>query len=151
MYTSQADAVRDWLEAYRKTEEEIDERLDAIRELRSRITGIKAQEITDMPKAPSKDTNPMEEYVIRLEQMEGNLGVVMKAHDVDRMALIRLVGMMQEPEMRDVIRERYLYGMEWPKIQIRVFHSTQEAERRKMYRVHERALEWMGKRWTEQK
>ena len=149
MYTSQADAVRDWLEAYRKTEEEIDERLDAIRELRSRITGIRAQEITDMPKAPSKETNPMEEYVIRLEQMEGNLGELMKDHDRDRMALIRLVGSMKEPEMRDVIRGRYLYGMEWSKIQIRVFHSTQEAERRKMYRVHERALEWMGQYWRE--
>ena len=146
MYTTQAEAVREWLAAYRKAEEEIDERLDMIRELRGRITGIKAQEITDMPKAP-RVSDPLEEYIIRLEEMEGKLDERIREHERDRNAIMRLLHGMKEKEGRDIIRYRYLYGMEWSKIQMMVYHSEQEAERRKMYRTHESALEWMGRFW----
>ena len=146
MYKSHADAVKEWLQAYRKTEEEIDERLDAIRELRARMTGIKAQEITDMPKAP-RVGDPMEEYVIRLEQMEGNLRERIREHERDRCALLRLIRTLKKTDEREIIRDRYIYGMEWSKIQVRVYHSVKEAERRRMYRAHDSALEWMGKYW----
>lgn len=146
MYTSQADAVKEWLQAYKKAEEEIDERLEQIRELRARITGIKAQEITDMPKAP-RVGDPMEEYVIRLEELEGNLEREMRDHERDRMALMKLIHNIRPKDQREIIKCRYLFGMKWPKIQVRVYRSGKEAERRKMFRAHESALEWMGKYW----
>lgn len=146
MYTSQGEAVREWLQAYRKMEDEIDDRLDAIRELRGRIMGIKAQEITDMPRCPGS-TDPMEEYIIRLERMEGNLEYLMREHERDRRALVGIVKIIPDKEEQSVIRMRYLYGMEWNKIQSEVYKDMGDSERRRMYRDHESALEWMGKNW----
>ena len=149
---TQADIVKEWLVGYRKEEDELDEILERIRELRSRATRIRAQEITDMPKGPGPD-DPMCDYVIRLEALEGNMERRLRMHERDRAALVDLVRKMRKKEDREVIACKYLYGMEWTEIRKRLYQREQgylkkpESYDRRMYRAHNRALEWMGRNW----
>ena len=155
MYKSQADAVRDWLNAYRNCEQSIDEQLERIRELRARIMSIGAQEITDMPKAPTNLNDSLAEYVIRLEELEGRLTTEQAAHERDRQAIIDLLAKLKYEDERRVIRCRYLFGLEWQDVLNYVYGNREDyaeknaSYRRRVYRVHEKAIEDMGRHWSD--
>ena len=152
MYSSQGEAVAEWLEAYRKEEEELDELIYRIRELRGSATSIKAQEITNMPKSPNVG-DPLSEYVVRLEALEGAMERRLYAHERDREALVGLIRKIRKPEEKDVVSCRYLYGMGWGDIKYKLyggapgFAKKPESYERRMYRAHNRAIEWMGRFW----
>ena len=153
MYKSRGDAVEEWLQAYRAEEKLIDEKLDQIRELRGKITGVKAQEITQMPRSPNIEDS-MAEYVIRLEAMEGDLDRRLIEHRRDREVILKLLEGIKKRDEREIIRYRYLYVMEWPDVMVNVyreeeeFYKKQEAFRRRMFRAHRSALDWMGRNWN---
>ena len=154
MYKTQADAVKDFLCAYRAEEEHIDNELNEIRELKSRIMSIGAQEITDMPRAPLTIKDELAEYVIRLETLESRLSESMRKHERDRHAILELVGKLKRADEREIMKSRYLFAMEWSDVLNRVYHeeedfgAKQEAYRRKMYRAHEDALNEFGRLWS---
>lgn len=153
MYSSQGDAVREWLEGYRREESELDELIDRVRELRGSATSIRAQEITDMPKGKGSD-DPLCDYVIQLERLEGNMERRLELHERDREALVDLTRKIKRKEDKEVIKCRYLFGMEWAEIRFRIYGRQkeyavhQERYDRRMYRAHNRAIEWMGKNWS---
>lgn len=153
MYKTQAEAVKDWLQAYRNEEKQIDEDLERLRELRARIMSIGAQEISDMPRAPTSIKDSLAEYIIRAEDLECRLSQRMLLHERDRLAILDLIGMLSRLDERQIVEQRYLYGQEWTMVMYNVYHNCdgfsakQEAYRRKMYRAHERALEEMGRLW----
>ena len=70
MYKSQAEAVKDWLLAYRAEEAEIAKLKEERAMLKARMTSISAQELSDMPRPPSNPKDRMSEYMIRLEALE---------------------------------------------------------------------------------
>ena len=152
MYKSRADMVRDWLEMYRREEGELDELINRIRELRSSVTGAKAQELSFTPKAHNVG-DMMTEYMIRLEALEGDMERRLAAHERDREAIVNLISKLKRDEDRDVIKYKYLYGMEWREIKPKLYEKEEgykekpETFERRMYRAHIRALEWMGRLW----
>ena len=152
MYTSQGDAVKEWLEGYRREESELADLIDRVRELRSGAEGVRAQELSFMPKAHN-GADLLTEYVIRLEMLEGNLEKRMRAHERDRAALVDLVNKIRRTEERNVIKCRYLYGMEWGEIRPKIYSrekgylKNQDTYERRMFRAHNRAIEWMGRFW----
>lgn len=153
MYKTQAEAVKDWLQAYRNEEKRIDEDLERLRELRARIMSIGAQEISDMPRAPAKIKDSLAEYIIRAEDLERRLSQRSIMHERDRAAILDLISSLSRADEKQIIEKRYLFGQEWTMVMYNVYHTCedfptkQEAYRRKMYRAHERALEEMGRLW----
>ena len=153
MYKSYAEAVREWLTAYRRDEDGIDERIEQIRALRERVMSVGAQVITDMPRAPSVSGDSMTEYIIRLEALEAGLSREEKQHEMDRRIIVDLSSRLRKRDERQIIRERYLNGRDWSDVLMEVyryeegFSAMREAYRRRMYRAHESALEQLGKMW----
>ena len=154
MYKSQADIVKDWLCAYRAEEQKINGLIEEIRELRSRIMSIGAQEITDMPRAPFVAGDELAEYVIKLEALESRLDRDAKVHEKDRSIIMDLAVKLKRRDEREIIKQRYIFACEWSEVLSRVyrygkdFAVKQEAYRRKMYRAHESALEELGRMWS---
>lgn len=152
MYNSQADAIKEWLRAFRASEKKIDEQIMEIRELRSRIMGIGAQEITDMPRAASPKGDALTEYVIRLEALDARLSREMQAHEKERRAMIELLCKLPCEE-RDVMKCRYLFGYGWDDVMQTVyggsadFFQRKDAYKRRMFRVRNRAVLRMAKMW----
>lgn len=154
MYKSQADEMRDWLKAYVQNEAEIDNTLEKIRELRGHMMSIGAQEITDMPRAPSSPKDKMSEYVARLDTLERSLKEAIRIHDEARKALEDAVNKLDSPKMQKIIRFRYLFGMEWSDVVNTMYHEKEDWPvkmnnyKRRVYRDHDRALEHLAKSWT---
>lgn len=157
MYKSKSEMMKDWLAAYRNDEREINEQLEKLRELRARIMGIGAQEITDMPRAPAKIRDVLAEYMIRAEEIEERMNARILQHEKDRAAILRLLDRLKTVEERSIIKHRYLYGREWAEVMVAVYHNSadfggkQEAYRRKMYRAHDNALRMMAREWDEKR
>lgn len=153
MYKSQADGMREWLKAYRKNEEIIDEQLEKIRELRGHMMSISAQEISDMPRAPGSPKDRMSEYMSRLDMLERQVKEAIRIHDESRAALEQAIGLMDSLKMQNIIRYRYLYGYEWSDVVAKMYqdredwHKKMNSYTRRVYRDHDRALEHLARCW----
>lgn len=154
MYKSQADAVKDWLQAYLKGEEKIDNLLERLRSLQARMRSIGAQELSDMPRPPSAPKDRMAEYVVQCESLEYEIKKAIREQDLCRKSLLALTAQLKRPEACALIRYRYLYGYEWTEIMKKLYENQKDlaekenAYRRKMYRLHESALKEMAKLWN---
>lgn len=154
MYKSQAEEVKDWLKAYLQNEAEIDDLLERIRVLRAKAMSIGAQEITDMPKAPTTARDTMSEYMVRLDELEREIEKRIAAHRASKRAIEQVLGKMESPKQTKIIRCRYLYGMEWSDVVYECyhdkhdFHQKQRAYQKRVYRDHDRALLEMARKWT---
>jgi len=153
MYKSQAEAVKEWLKAYRANEERIDKQLEEVRTLRARMTSVGAQKLSDMPRSPNAPRDKMENYVIRLESLELSIEHDVKIQDECKRTIEQLLLLLDNTE-KFVIRYRYLYGYDWNDVMDSLYRDDKkyrqkiEAYRRRMYRTHERALEKMARGWS---
>lgn len=154
MYKSYGDVMKEWLKAYRKNEESIDEQLEKIRELRGHMMSISAQELTDMPKAPGNPKDKMSEYVARLDMLERQVKEAIKVHEESKNALEKAIGYMDSFKMQNIIRYRYLYGYEWSDVVAKMYQEKEDWPAkinnytRRVYRDHERALEHLARCWN---
>ena len=154
MYRSQADAVKDWLLAYRNNIAKIDDKLEEIRTLKARMTSIGAQEITDMPKGQGASKDRMTEYLIRLETMEAEVNYEIAQQDICKETIIHISESLKRKEAREIIRHRYLFGREWSDVLQTVYgknpdySSKLNTYKRKMFRTHDSALKEISKHWT---
>ena len=153
MYKSQADAVKEWLKAYRANEDRIDTQLERLRMLRERMMSVGAQRLSDMPRPPSSPKDAMTDYVIQVESLEASIQRDVEIQDLCKKTIVGMVEELKKPEEKVIITDRYLYGMEWNDVLYDLSkQSPKEAKnleslRRKMYRVHEDALQKIAKGW----
>ena len=137
------------------TEKHLDELLERIRELRARATSIGAQEITDMPKAPTNTKDSMAEYMVRLDGMERQVRDLIEAHKIGKKALEEVLARMESQKQRKIIRCRYIYGMEWADVIHECYHEKPDyqeklrAYSKRVYRDHDRALLEMARKWSD--
>lgn len=154
MYKSQAEMVKEWLQAYRNNIELIDKQLDKLRTLKARMMSVGAQELSDMPRPPSAPKDRMAEYVIQAESLELLIQREMEIQDQSKKVIGELVEQLDKPEERLVIQYRYLYGMEWSEVLEKLYSreekylKNKDTYKRRMYRAHEDALCKMAKGWN---
>ena len=154
MYNSQADEIRDWLKAYVRNEEEIDELYERLRYIKAKAISIGCQEITDMPKAPMSTKDELAEYMIRVEELERKIHERVRAHLSSKTALEAVIGKMESPKQRKIVRCRYLYGMSWSDVIWECYHDRKDfqtklrAYQKRVYRDHDRALLEMARKWS---
>lgn len=154
MYKTQADAVKEWLQAYKANEEHIDRQLDKLRTLRARMMTVSSQKLSDMPKSGNVNKDQLADYMIRLERLEVSVQNFIDIQEQGKKTIQDLVGGLKNADERKVIVYRYLYGYEWNDVMDVLyrddpkFAQSMEAYRRRMYRAHESALANMAKEWN---
>lgn len=154
MYKSQAEEVKDWLKAYVANEAEIDELLERLRVLRAKAMSVGAQEITDMPRAPAVARDTLAEYMVRVDDLEREIGERISAHRSSKKAIEDVLEKMESPKQKKIIVCRYIYGMEWADVIYQCYHDRNDyqqklrAYQKRVYRDHERALLEMARKWT---
>lgn len=153
MFKKQGDAVKEWLQAYRRNEEQIDKQLDRLRTLRARMMSVGAQEISDMPRPPHNARDRMADYVIQAESLEITIQRDIDIQEECRKTIYSLIEKLDKPEERLIIVHRYLYGLDWSDVLYQLYGrdnkyaQNMDSFRRRMYRVHDDALEKMAKKW----
>ena len=154
MYKSQADAVKEWLQAYQQGEKEIDEKYERLRTLKARMMSVPAQELSDMPRPPSSPKDRMAEYMVQLEALENAINAETHKLEMCKANILDLSEKLRKQHAGEIIRYRYLYGYEWSRIMQFIYrdkadlHQRENAYRRKMYRLHQSALKEIAKLWT---
>ena len=72
-------AVKERLNQYREKERDIDNQIERLERIVSKMTGAGAQVITDMPRAPSVSTDRMAELVGQKEELEASIREAVKS------------------------------------------------------------------------
>lgn len=95
----------------------------------------------------------MADYVIQLESLELSIQRDIDIQEECRKTIYDLVEQLDKPEERLIIVHRYLYGLDWSDVMYQMYGRDNkygqniESFRRRMYRVHDEALEKMAKKW----
>lgn len=156
MYKSQADAIKEWLQAYQRGEKEINEKYDRLRTLKARMMSVPAQELSDMPRPPSSPKDRMAEYLIQAEALEKAIQYETKKQELCKNVILNLTDNLRKPEACKLIRYRYLYGYEWSDVMKELYGNRKDlkqkenAYRRKMYRLHQSALKELARLWIQE-
>lgn len=153
LYEHNLAELKEWLAAYRQNELLIDEKMEKLRRIQASATSIKAQEITDMPRAPSNPKDRMAEWLVRVEALQKSIDFDVAAQEASKKAIQNLIAALESQKMQKIIRCRYLFGMEWSEVVEAMYKNKEDyqaklrAYTRRVYRDHERALKLMAIEW----
>lgn len=145
-----SEIAREVLEALADNEREMDILTEGLQRIKVRLTGLSAQELSDMPRAPSPPTDKWS-YLIHLKnQMEEQIRDATEAQRKMRDRVTGQIKKLKSADDRQVLLLRYLYRMDWADISASMYGSREDyAEKedsylRKAYRRHASALEKMA-------
>lgn len=139
-------AVKDRLYSYRDGDREIENQTEALERLRTKLEGVGAQEITDIPRSPSPPTDRMSELVAQKIELEEEIAEVLEAQRKERMFITGILRKLRSADERAVIRFRYIIGLSWDEVTDAMFGACvdylgkEETYQRRVYRIHGSAL-----------
>lgn len=140
------DAVRERLNQYLNTEEELDNQIERLERLESKMKGISAQVLTGMPRSPSASTDRMADMLGWKEELEQSIKETVSQQSQERNEIEAILTHIEKPDERAVIRMRYLDRMEWKEVLDMMFGGKadflekEETYERRMYRVRNSAM-----------
>ena len=146
VFEYEVQAVEDRLEDYILNEEEIDQQIERLEYLTSKMTSISSQVLTGMPSAPSVSTDRMADMLSRKEELETSIREAIQKQSIERTYLEGIVKKLRKPEQRAVIRLRYFDKLEWDEVLEAMysnkedFDERRESYERKMYRKRREAI-----------
>ena len=142
---SSQDIVTQWLEAYRRTEREIENQSERVRVLSDRMESISSPSLNGMPRAPSADPDKIG---IMLSQEDGLLSYLrdIQALHEEHKHNIEYIASKLEPDERLVVQMRYLDGATPTETTEALYGRTEDfyinftVYQRKMYRKRKSAV-----------
>ena len=149
------EAVREWLEQYLDTEEEIDGQIERLERLESKMKGISAQVLTGMPRSPSASTDRMADMLSQKDDLERSIKDAVSQQGLIRVKIEAILKKSCKPEEKTVIRMRYIDRSEWNEVLDMMFGNKpdfldrEDSYKRRMYRKHESAILNMARYLTE--
>lgn len=147
-------AVKDWLMEYREKERDIDNQIERLERLISKMTGVGAQVITDMPRAPGGAGDRTGELVAQKEELETSIRESVAAQSVKRKLVESILANLRHPDERAVIRMRYIDSESWGTVVELMFGNRddydgkEDSYLRRVHKVHGAALQNMAKTMT---
>lgn len=127
------------LKNYKYIHDEIQHIKDEIEILRTRAMSPRIPIITDMPRGGSVEGDAMANLIIKLEELEGKYNKLLNDLITEQTELEDMIQSL-EPLERDLIRYRYVDGLEWYKIEEKLNYSP-----RTVFRMHKKILKKMEK------
>lgn len=144
-------AVKARLLEYRETVREIEANSERLERLKTRMYGIKAQNITDMPKAPSPEDDRVADLVQDKSELEEEIRAGIERKRSEKTALEKIIKHLRRSEERSVIRIRYFDCASWSEVVDVMFGDRpdflekEEIYLRRVYKLHGQALYGMAK------
>ena len=139
-------AIKKWLEEYRDIEREIENKSEALERLTTKLIGIGAQEITDMPRSPSPPLDRVTDLLNRKIELEIEIGEDIAAHAQQRKDILTRLKALPSADERAVIRFRYLMCLSWNDVADALFGGSadyldkEDSYLRRVTNLHGKAL-----------
>lgn len=138
--------IKDRLNAYRDGEREIENQTEALERLITKLEGVGAQEITDIPRSPSPPNDRMSELVAQKIEIEEEIAEVLEGQRKERKFITGILRKIKSADERAVIRFRYIIGLSWEEVTDAMYGACvdylgkEETYQRRVYRIHGSAL-----------
>jgi hypothetical protein len=139
-------AVKDRLNEYREKERDIDNQIERLERLVSKMTGAGAQVITDMPRSPSASGDRMAELIGHKEELETSIRKAVEEQSEERRRIEEILKRLRHSDERAVIRIRYFDRENWSIVAEVMFGGKddflgkEETYLRRVHKIHGSAL-----------
>lgn len=145
------EAVKARLYAYREMARDIENQNERLERIKTKLVGVGAQSITDMPKSPSPADDRTVELIQQKMELEDEIRAVIEQRKAERVFFERVIKHLRRSDERAVIRVRYIDNASWDEVVDVLFGGKEDLlERediylRRVYKLHGQALLSMAK------
>lgn len=143
------DALKLRLDDYREAEKDIEHQNERLDLLVTRMAGVGAQVLTDLPRSPSPPTDRISDMLHKKQELEDELREMLAAHKEERQWIESVLHHLRKADERAVVRFRYIDVMSWNTVNDAMFGGKEdfldkeETYLRRAHKVHDRALQNM--------
>lgn len=144
-------SVKDRLTDFRNMNREIDNEIERLDRLQSKMYSVGSPQITDMPRSSSPSNDKMTSIVARKMELEEKIKEMIRSQEEERKKLEDIINRIKKPDERAVIRMRYLDIEDWSDVCFTLYGGNDRYEEkeqsymRRLMLVHGRALLCMAK------
>ena len=139
-------SVKTRLLAYLDMEREIENQLQYLELLDTKLIGLGAQTLTDMPGKATPSNDRLTDLMALKFEVEQSIAENAEKHRRERQQIESILGRVKQADQRAVIRYRYFLGMNWCDVAQALFGgevdylSREESYIRRTTKLHGRAL-----------
>ena len=139
-------AIKSRLNKYREKERDIDNQIERLERLTSKMTGVGAQVITDMPRAPGTSIDRIAVMVSEKEELEKEIREDVQSQAKSWQEFEGLLCRLKHSDERAVIRIRYHDRENWSTVAEMMFGANEDyvwkedTYLRRVHRIHGSAL-----------
>lgn len=140
------EAVKQRLIDLRDLRREIENQSERLERLETKLVGVGAPALTDMPKSPSPSNDRISDLMQQKFDLEEDIRATLEHRRRERMFFEKIIRRLKRSDERAVIRSRYLDGASWGDVVDLLYGDEEDLlEREDMYRkrvfkLHGRAL-----------
>ena len=140
------EAVKQRLIDLRDLRREIENQSERLERLETKLVGVGAQALTDMPKSTSPSNDRISDLMQQKFDLEEDIRATLEHRRRERMFFEKIIRRLKGSDERAVIRSRYLDGASWGDVVDLLYGDEEDLlEREDMYRkrvfkLHGRAL-----------
>ena len=140
------EAVKQRLIDLRDLRREIENQSERLERLETKLVGVGARALTDMPKSPSPSNDRISDLMQQKFDLEEDIRATLEHRRRERMFFEKIIRRLKRSDERAVIRSRYLDGASWGDVVDLLYGDEEDLlEREDMYRkrvfkLHGRAL-----------
>ena len=140
------EAVKQRLIDLRDLRREIENQSERLERLETKLVGVGAQALTDMPKSPIPSNDRISDLMQQKFDLEEDIRATLEHRRRERMFFEKIIRRLKRSDERAVIRSRYLDGASWGDVVDLLYGDEEDLlEREDMYRkrvfkLHGRAL-----------
>lgn len=130
--------AKEYLRQLGRAEENIKAKEQRLAILHDIATSPSAPVLSDMPKAPNRNTSKFEDMIIKMLTLEDEIRRDEKNLREEQTYALELIGRIENPEYQTVLISRYFRKESWEDIAAAMFYTE-----RWIYKLHGRALQAM--------
>jgi DNA-directed RNA polymerase specialized sigma subunit len=129
--------TKEQLKSYQALMRELEGLRTQIKTLAAKIRGVSAVTLSDMPKPTTK--GDQSDGICKLADMQGLYESKVKSALEEMADIEQAISQLEDPIQRTLMRYRYIEGLEWEKICVKLNYSW-----RQIHRIHSMALNNLG-------
>lgn len=145
------DSVKEWLIGYREMARELFLQEERLERIETRMIGVGAMNISDMPRSPSHKQDRLTDLVALKMELQQTVSMEEEQQKEMRSRVEYVLKQIRSADQRNVIRMRYIDGEEWIQICRSLFEQKKDYDEkadsylRQVYRLHGYALYYMAR------
>ena len=107
------DKIKAFLVSYKEHDRDIENQLERLDRLETKIIGVGAQVLTDMPKNPSPSNDRITDLLCSKTDLENEIKGMIKEQSDSRRLIEFVIKRFKKSDEKAVIRMRYIDGLVW--------------------------------------